>query len=92
MELQNPTKIPRSLEFVPMGISDLGRTVSAELKSSTGIGIYGAPRRGKTSLIMGMLTALADREGCVPSRGRQDPDRLGGRLLRHGQPCRCGHR
>ena len=65
MELQNPIKIPESMAFVPMGISDLGRTVSAELKSSTGIGIYGAPRRGKTSLIMGMLTALADREEAV---------------------------
>lgn len=56
--LSRPTRVPRDLTHVPFALDDYGRTVNLELESATGVGIYGAPRWGKTSLILGICTAL----------------------------------
>jgi DNA segregation ATPase FtsK/SpoIIIE, S-DNA-T family len=60
--LNRPAKVPSDLTSIPIGIDDYAQMVRLGLKSETGIGVYGAPRRGKTSLVLGLMTALADRE------------------------------
>lgn len=60
--LRAPARVPSHLEYVPLGMDDYAEVVNLGLASATGVGIYGAPRWGKTSLILGILTALADRE------------------------------
>ncbi|WP_181725732.1 hypothetical protein [Nocardia gipuzkoensis] len=62
LALARPTRVPRHLEYVPIGVDDLGQMVPLHLAHSTGVGVYGAPRWGKTSLILGVLTALAHRD------------------------------
>lgn len=59
IDLNTPIRLPSHLAFVPIGISDFGETVKAHIESSTGIGVFGAPRRGKTSLVLGMMAALS---------------------------------
>lgn len=59
ISLNDPIVMPSHLAFLPIGISEFGETVTAQIESSTGIGVYGAPRWGKTSLILGMMTAMA---------------------------------
>lgn len=60
--LARPTRVPRDLTHVPFALDDYGRTVSLELESATGVLVAGAPRWGKTSLVLGILTSLANRE------------------------------
>ncbi len=60
--LSRPTLVPADLTHVPFALDDYGRTVRLELESATGVGIFGAPRWGKTSLMLGILTALSNRE------------------------------
>ena len=60
--LKDPIVLPSHLAFCPIGISEFGETVTAQIESSTGIGVYGAPRWGKTSLILGMMSAMAQHE------------------------------
>ncbi|WP_459550334.1 hypothetical protein [Nocardia sp. X0981] len=62
LELNVPIRMPSHLAFCPIGISEFGETVTAQIESSTGIGIYGAPRWGKTSLILGMMSAMSKYE------------------------------
>lgn len=62
MELPGPIRLPSHFAFCPIGISDHGETVTAQIASSTGVGIYGAPRWGKTSLTLGILSSLAQYE------------------------------
>lgn len=59
MNLNRPIQIPSHLAFCPIGLSDFGETVTAQIESSTGIGVYGAPRWGKTSLILAIMSALS---------------------------------
>nr|WP_192963052.1 hypothetical protein [Nocardia sp. 107] len=54
--------MPAELNFVPIGVDEYGEMVPLYLAHSTGVGIYGAPRWGKTSLILGLLTAMAEHE------------------------------
>lgn len=60
--LNRPARVPSDLRQIPIGIDDYGDIVHLGLESATGVGVYGAPRWGKTSLILGMITALAERE------------------------------
>lgn len=62
IDLNAPIRMPSHLAFCPIGISEFGETVTAQIESSTGIGIYGAPRWGKTSLMLGMMAAMAKYE------------------------------
>ena len=62
IDLTIPLRIPSHLAFCPIGISEFGETVKAQIESSTGIGVYGAPRWGKTSLILGIMSALSKYE------------------------------
>ena len=57
--LGRPNRVPKDLKFVPFALDDYGRTVRLELESATGVVISGAPRWGKTSLVLSILTALA---------------------------------
>lgn len=59
IDLADPIRIPSHLAFCPIGLSDFGEVVPAQIESSTGIGIYGAPRWGKTSLNLAIMTALS---------------------------------
>lgn len=59
IDLNTPIRIPSHLAFCPIGVSDFGETVTAQIASSTGVGIYGAPRWGKTSLNLAIMTALS---------------------------------
>jgi len=60
--LNRPARVPGDLRHIPIGIDDYGDVVNLGLESATGVGIYGAPRWGKTSFILGLMTSLADRE------------------------------
>ncbi len=60
--LHRPATVPGDLRRLPIGIDDYGDVVNLGLASATGIGVYGAPRWGKTSFVLGMITALSDRE------------------------------
>ncbi|MFE3029366.1 hypothetical protein [Nocardia tengchongensis] len=60
--LARPTRVARDLTSVPFALDDYGRTVRLVFESATGVGIYGAPRWGKTSLMLGILTALMGNE------------------------------
>lgn len=60
--LARPAAVARGLDYVPIGIDDYARMVRLQLSHSTGVGVYGAPRWGKTSLILGIMAALAPYE------------------------------
>jgi S-DNA-T family DNA segregation ATPase FtsK/SpoIIIE len=63
--LNRPASVPADLRRIPIGIDDYGTVVQLGMESSTGIGVYGAPRWGKTSFILGLITAVADRDDVV---------------------------
>lgn len=51
--------MPKTLRYYPAGVDDFGMPVNLRLHSSSGIGVFGMPRFGKTSFILGLITYFA---------------------------------
>jgi len=56
---------PPSLEYFPAGLDDFGDLVNLRIRNGSGFGVFGLPRYGKTSFILGMITYLAPEPGVV---------------------------
>lgn len=50
---------PKTLRYYPAGLDDCGTPVDIRIHSSSGVGVFGLPRFGKTSFILGLITYFA---------------------------------
>ena len=59
-----PEKTPQ-LDSFPAGVDDFGDLVDLRVRNGSGFGVFGLPRYGKTSLILGLITYFAPNPSIV---------------------------
>lgn len=56
---------PKTLRYYPVGVDDFGMSADIRLHHSSGIGVFGMPNYGKTSMLLSLISYLAPSDSVV---------------------------